>query len=49
MKCEIPYCENDLPDGNPEDYKCAGCGKYVCDQHVGDPWGSHSPEDHDIE
>ena len=47
-KCTVPGCTNDLPEGeDPDDFKCVGCGAFVCPEHFGDPWGSHNPEDHD--
>ncbi len=38
------YCF--LCDGQPADW-CYGCRKYICDNHVDNPWGPHDPEDHD--
>lgn len=34
-----------LCDGPCADW-CYGCRKYICDDHVDNPWGPHDPEDH---
>ncbi len=39
-----PKCH--LCDGGPADW-CYGCRRYICDEHIDNPWGPHDPEDHD--
>lgn len=31
-----------------EEDKCFGCNALICGDHSEDPWGDHSPEDHDV-
>ncbi len=29
-----------------EDFFCYGCNEFICEDHTGEPLGSHDPEDH---
>lgn len=46
IKCHLCGCAIPEP---VEDFHCHGCDTYICDQHLGDPWGDHDPEEHDLE
>ena len=45
--CAVTGCKGKIPIATADDYECAGCGALICDAHLGDPWGSHHPDDHD--
>lgn len=47
QKCYL--CNYEFTDDEKEDFKCSGCGEYICADHFGNPWGSHEPEAHDEE
>ena len=47
IRCSVPGCQKVIPTEEAADHHCSGCGGYICDDHFGDPWGSHNAEDHD--
>jgi hypothetical protein len=43
---DCAVCERSIPAEEVENQLCDGCGSLICDDHSGDPIGSHEPEDH---
>ena len=42
--CDL--CERVVPGDEVDDRRCADCGGVICDEHSGEPYGVHDPEDH---
>ena len=42
--CDI--CERVIPGDEVEERRCKECGGLICDEHSGEPYGAHEPEDH---
>ncbi len=45
VRCYL--CRNHIPDDEAEEFWCAGCEAYICEEHLDPPgMGPHEPEDH---